>query len=155
MTIVPPRLQKGVANDNTIPTSSSEQHQKVAQTSTEPCEAQEEVHAKAEETGNKNGQAREARDMHGSEDTGPQGRCAPRPGGFVPPYMLQAMANSEANSDEERAAAQRTLDFDMSRRTAGQHPEKDGQDESRTKDDGGGSGGDPTEASSSVGGRGK
>ncbi|KZL82416.1 hypothetical protein CI238_03128 [Colletotrichum incanum] len=147
MTIGPPHLQKGVFNSNTSP-NLPEQHQKMALTNIDHGRAQTEMHAKEEETRDKNDQAREARDMEGSENRGPQRRYAPRPGGFVPPYMLQAMANSEANSDKERAAAQKTLDFDMSRRTTGQHPEKDGQDENRDKSD---SGGAAEEASSSVG----
>ncbi|GKT49495.1 uncharacterized protein ColSpa_09676 [Colletotrichum spaethianum] len=112
----------------------------MAQKNMEPAEVQMELHASemGEEGGgtkDHKGQSSAAEGMHGSGNADAQRRYAPRPGSFVPPHVLRALANSEANSDRERAAAQRTLDFDIHRKTTRQHSEEDDQGEDRDRGD--------------------
>jgi hypothetical protein len=47
----------------------------------------------------------------------PQG--PPKPSGFVPPYVLENIAKSKEATEEQRKAAQQTLDLDQARLGAG------------------------------------
>lgn len=42
-----------------------------------------------------------------------------RPGGIVPPYLLQGIVKSQANTEEQRLAAQQTLEHDRERQEKG------------------------------------
>jgi hypothetical protein len=44
----------------------------------------------------------------------------PRPGGIVPPQILEHISKSKEATEEQRKAAKDTLEFDMARQSKGQ-----------------------------------